>query len=140
MSRAHPESIRFLLDVTDYLGKGVTSSVEDPLQAFHHILSRYERYKSSVRRAEGIPDTQPDIVNDLSIKDPATFGRTVALQALTIKKAGESLVAKLESSQDSVNLIRSFRFLVNRAFNRILEGTCEQKPQRSQPRKVRRRD
>jgi hypothetical protein len=93
-----------------------------------------------VRRAEGIPDTQPDIVNDLSIKDPATFGRTVALQALTIKKAGESLVAKLESSQDSVNLIRSFRFLVNRAFNRILEGTCEQKPQRSQPRKVRRRD
>lgn len=140
MSRAHPESIRFLLDVTDYLGKGVTSSVEDPLQAFHHILSRYERYKSSVRRAEGIPDTQPDIVNNLSIKDPATFGRTVALQALTIKRAGESLAAKLESSQDSINLIRSFRFLVNRAFNRILEGTCEQKPQNSQPRKVRRRD
>lgn len=139
MSRAHPESIRFLLDITDYLGKGLASSMEDPLEAFHHILNRYEKYKTSVRRAEGIPDSKPPIVDALAIKDPDGFSRTVTMQALTLKKAGQALVAKLETSQDPENLIRSFRFLVNRALNRILESTCGQKPKAVPKKKGRRR-
>ncbi len=42
MSRAHPESIRFLLEVADYLDSSIEASEEDPLRAFHHILMRYE--------------------------------------------------------------------------------------------------
>jgi hypothetical protein len=138
MSRAHPESIRFLLDMTEYLGKSLNSSVEDPLEAFHHILTRYEKYKTAVRQAEGIPDPKPQIVDELSIKEPDAFARTVTMQALTLKRAGQSLVEKLSASQDPENLIRSFRFLVNRALNRILEGTCGQKPQQAPRRKSRR--
>ncbi len=125
MSRAHPESIRFLLDVTDYLGKSIESSSRDPLSAFHDILSRYEKYKSAVRRAEGIPDRKPPILKELSIKDPEAFAQMVRIQALALKRAGESLADRMHTTPDPENLIRSFRFLVNRAVNRILESTRE---------------
>lgn len=125
MSRAHPESIRFLLDVTDYLGRSLESSSADPLVAFHDILSRYERYKSAVRKAEGIPDRKPAILDELTIKAPEAFSQMVRAQALTIKRAGESLADRLDSTPDPENLIRSFRFLVNRSVNRILESTRE---------------
>lgn len=140
MSRAHPESIRFLLDITDYLGKSLTSSMEDPLEAFHHILTRYEKYKTAVRKAEGIPDSKPQIVDELSIKEPDAFARTVTMQAVTLKRAGQSLVEKLGVSRDPENLIRSFRFLVNRALNRILESTCGQKSQQAPKSKGRRHE
>jgi hypothetical protein len=127
MSRAHPESIRFLLDITDYLGKSLNSSERDPLVAFHHILTRYEKYKSAVRKAEGIPDHRPAILDELSISDPESFSRTVTAQALTLKRAGLSLAEKLRATNDPENLIRSFRFLVNRSLNRILESTVDSK-------------
>ena len=125
MSRAHPESIRFLLDVTDYLGKSLDSSSEDPLVAFHDILTRYESYKSAVRKAEGIPDRKPAILNELTIKAPEEFSQMVRAQALTIKRAGESLAERLETTSDPATLIRSFRFLINRSVSRILESTKE---------------
>ncbi|MBM3302451.1 MAG: hypothetical protein FJY85_21175, partial [Deltaproteobacteria bacterium] len=125
MSRAHPESIRFLLDITDYLAKGLNSSERDPLVAFHQILTRYERYKSAVRKAEGIPDHKPAILDELAIKDPEGFSRTVVAQALTLKRAGMALAEKLGESDDPENLIRSFRFLVNRSLNRILASTVD---------------
>lgn len=123
MSRAHPESIRFLLEVTDYLDRSIVASEEDPLRAFHHILTRYERYKSVVRKAEGLPDNSPAILNQLEIKDPAAFANIVERQAKAIMRAGESLARRLPKTNDPENLIRSFRFLVNRSVNRMLERT-----------------
>jgi len=125
MSRAHPESIRFLLDVTDYLGKSIDTSATDPLTAFHYILTRYEKYKSAVRRAEGIPDRKPPILKELSIKDPGAFVEMVRVQTLALKRAGESLADRMHSAPDPEHMIRSFRFLVNRVVNRILESTRE---------------
>ncbi|MBI5249757.1 MAG: hypothetical protein HY912_09695 [Desulfomonile tiedjei] len=127
MSRAHPESIRFLLEVSDYLDRSLTESEEDPLSSFHHILNRYEKYKSIVRKAEGLPDDDPAILHQLEIKDSATFYKMVDQQAKTIAKAGHSLAKKLNKTKDPENLIRSFRFLVNRAVNRILENTLKEK-------------
>lgn len=127
MSRAHPESIRFLLEVSDYMDRSLRESEEDPLTAFHHILNRYERYKSIVRKAEGLPDDEPAILHQLEIKDPAAFHRIVDQQAKTIARAGQSLAKRLSRIKDPENLIRSFRFLVNRAVSRILENTHKEK-------------
>lgn len=123
MSRAHPESIRFLLDVTDFLDRSLATSMEDPLRSFHHILMRYETYKSVVRRAEGLIDPKPPILNDLGIKDPQVFVNTVQAQITTLMRAGKSLAKRLRTAKDPENLIRSFRFLVNRSVNRMLEST-----------------
>ncbi len=123
MARAHPESIRFLLEVTDYLDKSLTSSEKDPLAAFHRILTRYEAYKSAVRRAEGLPDRKPAILNELQINDPKVFSRTVEHQAKTLIRAGYSLAKRMGRAEDPENLIRSFRFLVNRSVARILDST-----------------
>ncbi|MDQ7781298.1 MAG: hypothetical protein RDU20_00370 [Desulfomonilaceae bacterium] len=139
MSRAHPESIRFLLDVTDYLGKSMESSSTDPLLAFHDILTRYEKYKSAVRKAEGIPDTEPPILKELSIQSPDAFAQMVRIQALTLKRAGESLADRMHGAKDPENLIRSFRFLVNRVVSRILESTREGTSAKPVPRKTRRK-
>lgn len=139
MSRAHPESIRFLLDITDYLGSSLDSSTSDPLVAFHDILTRYEKYKSSVRKAEGIPDSKPTILNQLSIADPDAFSRSVFAHALTLKRAGQALAEKLSSADDPENLIRSFRFLVSRSMNRILESTLDIRTKKPRKAKVRRR-
>ncbi len=127
MSRAHPESVRFLLEVSDYMDRSLRESEEDPLTAFHHILNRYERYKSIVRKAEGLPDDEPAILHQLEIKDPAAFYRIVDQQAKTIARAAQSLAKKLNKIKDPENLIRSFRFLVNRAASRILENTHKEK-------------
>lgn len=127
MSRAHPESVRFLLEVSDYLDKSFSESEEDPLSSFHHILSRYERYKSVVRKAEGLPDDDPAILHQLEIRDAVVFYKMVDQQTKTIAKAGHSLARKLNKTKDPENLIRSFRFLVNRAVNRILENTLKEK-------------
>jgi hypothetical protein len=127
MSRAHPESIRFLLEVSDYMDRSLRESEEDPLSAFHHILNRYERYKSIVRKAEGLPDDEPAILHQLEIKDPVAFYRIVDQQTKTIARAGQSLAKKLSKIKDPENLIRSFRFLVNRAASRILENTHKEK-------------
>lgn len=132
MSRAHPESIRFLLDVTDFLDRSLATSMEDPLRSFHHILMRYETYKSVVRRAEGLVDRKPPILNDLEIKDPQVFVGTIQAQTTTLMRAGKSLAKRLATAKDPENLIRSFRFLVNRSVNRILEST-----QKTQAKRVR---
>lgn len=132
MSRAHPESIRFLLDVTDFLDRSLATSMEDPLRSFHHILMRYETYKSVVRRAEGLADRKPQILKELGIKDPQAFARTVEAQTTTLLRAGKSLAKRLNTTKDPENLIRSFRFLVNRSVNRILEST-----QKAQVKKIR---
>ncbi len=124
---AHPESIRFLLDVTDLLDRSVSTPNLDPLAAFHRILSRYEKYKSTVRKAEGLPDRQPSILAELEIKDPELFAELVKAHAQTILKAGYSLAKRIQNTSDSANLIRSFRFLVTRSINRILDGTCKPK-------------
>jgi hypothetical protein len=126
-SRAHPESVRFLLEVTDFLDRNLATSGKDPLQAFHLILSRYEKYKSTVRKAEGLPDRKPPILNDLEIDNPEVFSEAVQSQAATIIRAGNSLAGRINSTQDPANLIRSFRFLVNRSVNRILDSTYKQK-------------
>lgn len=132
MSRSHPESIRFLLDVTDYLSGGLATSLGDPLGAFHQILTRYESYKSVVRKAEGLPNPKPPSAKELMIKDPQAFSNVVEAQAMTLIRAGKSLASRLPESEDPENLIRSFRFLVNRSVNRILgdthsEGAVEEK-------------
>lgn len=127
MSRAHPESIRFLLEVSDYLDTRLTESDEDPLASFHFILMRYEQYKSIVRKAEGLPDSNAAILNQLQIKDPAAFYKMVDQQARTISRAGRSLASRMSRVEDPENLIRSFRFLVNRSVNRILENTHKSK-------------
>ena len=56
MSRSHPESIRFLLVVTGFLHRNAGSEEMDPLAAFHQILTRYETFKTLVRKAEGLPE------------------------------------------------------------------------------------
>ncbi len=127
MSKAHPESIRFLLEVTDYLDRSVNASEEDPLRSFHHILSRYEKYKSAVRKAEGLPDTAPAILGSLEISDPKEFSIIVDTQAKALMRAGRALAQRLQNTNDPENLIRSFRFLVNRSTNRILESTLKDK-------------
>jgi hypothetical protein len=132
MSRAHPESIRFLLDVTDFLDRSLATSMEDPLRSFHHILMRYETYKSVVRRAEGLVDRKPPILNDLEIKDTQVFVNTIQAQTTTLMRAGKSLAKRLATTKDPEHLIRSFRFLVNRSVNRILEST-----QKNQAKRVR---
>ena len=123
MSRAHPESIRFLLEVADFLDRSVSLSESDPLRAFHFILTRYEKYKSLVRKAEGLPDPRPTILDELDIMDPQAFSKIVESQAKTLVRAGNVLAKSLAQSDDPKNLIRSFRFLVNRSANRILEQT-----------------
>jgi hypothetical protein len=137
MSRAHPESVRFLLEVTRFLRGSVTSSREDPLGTFHQIVTLYERYKSVVRKAEGIKDTTPSVMRDLGIDSPDTFSRMVKAQAVTIATAGQSLASRIESTDDPGNLIRSFRFLVTRSVNRILRNTQKEKPSKPTDRKGR---
>ena len=126
MSRAHPESVRFLMEVTDYLDRKMSSSEDDPLIAFHQILTRYERYKSAVRKAEGLPDRSPPILRQLEIKDADAFSRLIERQATTIVKAGRSLAKRLGRSANPENVIRSFRFLVSRSVNRMLENTLKE--------------
>jgi hypothetical protein len=123
MSRAHPESIRFLLVVAGLLHMNATSGATDPLAAFHQILTRYESFKVTVRKAEGLPERGAASISDLAIDDPESFSKMVAAQALTLLNAGKSLAKKLDTTDDSRNLIRSFRFLVTRSANRILEHT-----------------
>ncbi|HMK36375.1 MAG TPA: hypothetical protein VK463_14975 [Desulfomonilaceae bacterium] len=130
MSRAHPESIRFLLEVTDYLDRSMVALETDPLRAFHHILARYERYKSVVRKAEGLRDTRPAILGQLAIKDPAAFASIVERQGTTIIRAGQALATRLAQTKDPENLIRSFRFLVNRSVNYMLERTYKEGAQK----------
>ncbi len=127
MSRAHPESIRFLLEVTDLLERSLGVTNRDPLGVFHRILTRYETFKSVVRKAEGLTDRRPPLLSDLEISDPQAFAKLVEAQALTLIKAGRSLARVMDKSRDPKNLIRSFRFLVNRSVNRILESTRKQK-------------
>ena len=122
MSRAHPESIRFLLVVTGFLHRNAGSDEKDPLVAFHQILTRYENFKTVVRKAEGLPD-RDNSADDLEIKDPEAFSKMVEAQALNLVKAGKSLAKQLDRTRDSRNLIRSFRFLVTRSVNRIFENT-----------------
>lgn len=123
MSRAHPESVRFLLEVTDLLDRGFGVNNKDPLGVFHQILTRYETFKSVVRRAEGFADRQPPLLSDLEIPDPQAFAKLVEAQALMLIRAGRSLAKSMDRARDPKNLIRSFRFLVNRSVNRILENT-----------------
>ncbi len=127
MSRAHPESIRFLLEVSRYLEGCVNSSKQDPLGTFHQILTRYESFKSTVRRAEGIPDREAAAKRGLEIRNPDAFSGLVKRQAATLAMAGLSLAQRIESAEDPENLIRSFRFLVTRSFNRILDNTQKSK-------------
>jgi len=123
MSRAHPESIRFLLVVTGFLHRNAGLEEKDPLAAFHQILTRYETFKTVVRKAEGLPDRGRFSGDDLEINDPAAFSKMVEAHALNLARAGKSLAKQLERSRDSRNLIRSFRFLVTRSVNRIFENT-----------------
>ncbi len=126
MSRAHPESVRFLMEVTDYLDRKLSSSEDDPLVAFHQILTRYEKYKSAVRKAEGLVDRTPPILRQLEIRDADSFSRLVERQATTIAKAGRSLARRLGRAGNPEDVIRSFRFLVSRSVNRILENTLKE--------------
>jgi hypothetical protein len=126
MSRAHPESVRFLMEVTDYLDRKLSSSEDDPLVAFHQILTRYEKYKSTVRSAEGLADRTPPILRQLEVRDADAFSRLVERQATTIAKAGRSLARRLGRSGNPEDVIRSFRFLVSRSVNRILESTLKE--------------
>ena len=125
--QAHPESIRFLLDVTDFLDRTVTTTNPDPLQAFHQILTRYEKYKSIVRKGERLPDRKPAILGELEIKDPAQFAQIVKTHCQVIAKAGFSCKSGLTTVRMPLNLIRSFRFLVNRSINRVPQATCKEK-------------
>ncbi len=127
-SKAHPESIRFLLAVSGLIHRTLTSLNEDPLDAFHQILTRYESFKSLVRKAEGLPDSASPRLQNLKIKDPEAFSRLVEMQAMTLLKAGKSLAQRMTATQDAKNLIRSFRFLVTRSVNRILTSTHEDIP------------
>jgi hypothetical protein len=135
MSKAHPESIRFLLEVTDYLDRSVAASEEDPLKAFHHILMRYEKYKSVVRKAEGLRDKPSAGLGELEIRDPEAFAKIVEHHAKTLIRAGRALSRRLPKTNDPENLIRSFRFLVNRSISRVLERThresVQKKPSKS---------
>jgi len=131
MARAHPESVRFLLEVTEFLERILVFPGEEPLRFFHQILTRYERYKSVVRKAEGLPDRRPAILGQLEIKDPDFFAKLVDAHAATLIKASHSLANGLKRVRDPENLIRSFRFLVTRSFNRILEKTHKEKAEAS---------
>jgi hypothetical protein len=74
----------------------------------------------------------------LEIDDPQAFAKLVEAQALTLIKAGRSLARVMDKTRDPKNLIRSFRFLVNRSINRILESTRKHKgnvPVKKDPRK-----
>ena len=126
MSRSHPESIRFLLVVTGFLHRSAGAEEMDALAAFHQILTRYETFKTLVRKAEGLPERRM-VSHDLEIDDPEAFSKVVEAQALNLLKAGQSLAKKLNSAKDSRNLIRSFRFLVTRSVNRIFESTHKKK-------------
>ncbi len=86
-------------------------------------MTRYESFKVIVRKAEGLPEPGAASISDLAIDDPESFSKMVAAQALTLLNAGKSLAKKLDTTDDSRNLIRSFRFLVTRSANRILEHT-----------------
>lgn len=133
LRRAHPESIRFLMEVTRLLMDGLDANRTDALGTFHEILSLYERYKSVVRKAEGLKDNEsPHALRGLQVTDPAAFAQVVALHAHTIAEAGKSLASRIATDPDPENLVRSFRFLVTRSFNRILEGTQDKKPVRKQ--------
>ncbi|MFC1833340.1 hypothetical protein ACFL2Q_01230 [Thermodesulfobacteriota bacterium] len=123
MSKAHPESIRFLLEVTDFLDRSLSSAEFDHLNAFHFILTRYELYKSVVRKAEGLPDRKPAILRDLQIRDPKEFSSIVENQVHTLVRAASMLAESIGTADDPENLIRSFRFLLNRSVSRILEQT-----------------
>ena len=127
MSRSHPESIRFLLVVTGFLHRNAGSDEMDALEAFHQILTRYETFKTLVRKAEGLPERRLVSQYDLEIDNPETFSKVVEAQALNLLKAGQSLAKKLDGAKDSRNLIRSFRFLVTRSVNRIFESTRKKK-------------
>jgi hypothetical protein len=116
MARAHPESVRFLLEVTEFLERILVSPGGDPL-------------RSVVRKAEGLPDRRPAILSELEIKDPDFFAKLVDAHASTLIKASHSLANGLKRVGDPENLIRSFRFLVTRSFNRILEKTHKEKKQ-----------
>ena len=123
MSHAHPESIRFLLVVAGFLHRNAGAEEKDPLAAFHQILTRYETFKTVVRKAEGLPDRGRFSGHDLEIKDPEAFSKMVEAHALNLLRAGKSLAKQLGRTRDSRNLIRSFRFLVTRSVNRIFEST-----------------
>jgi hypothetical protein len=114
------------MEVTDYLDRKLSSSEDDPLVAFHQILTRYEKYKSAVRKAEGLVDRTPPILRQLEIRDADSFSRLVERQATTIAKAGRSLARRLGRSGNPEDVIRSFRFLVSRSVNRILENTLKE--------------
>jgi hypothetical protein len=135
MSRAHPESIRFMLEITRFLKGSVNSLKADPLGIFHQIVSRYETYKSTVRKAEGIPDPAASGPNRFELKDPKGFSELVDAQAKTISAAARALATQIETAGDRENLIRSFRFLVTRSVNRILEKTEKQKAAKAQAKK-----
>lgn len=123
MSRAHPESVRFLLEIADFLDRNLDASEKDPLNAFHFILSRYEQYKVTVRQAEGLPAGTPPGLDEFWIEDPEAFAGIVESQAKTLIRAGHALAKRLNKTNDPQSLIRSFRFLVNRSVNRVLECT-----------------
>ena len=127
LSRSHPESVRFLLEVTEFLDTSLAHPQQDPLNGFHHIMTRYEHFKSVVRKAEGLPDREPEVLAELEISDPQGFAKLVEAQALTLIKAGRSLARQMDKADDPKDLIRSFRFLVNRSINRILESTRRSK-------------
>ncbi|MBI5568655.1 MAG: hypothetical protein HY914_01785 [Desulfomonile tiedjei] len=137
LSRSHPESVRFLLGVTEFLDTSLAHPQQDPLNGFHHIMTRYEHFKSVVRKAEGLPDRKPEVLAELEISDPQGFAKLVEAQALTLIKAGRALAKQMDQADDPKDLIRSFRFLVNRSVNRILESTRKSKNegQRSPTRK-----
>ncbi len=103
-SRAHPESIRFLLAVSGLIHRTLTSHNEDPLDTFHQILTRYESFKSVVRKAEGLPDSASPRLQNLKIKDLDAFSKLVEMQAMTLLKAGQSLAERMKASEDAKNL------------------------------------
>jgi hypothetical protein len=139
MSKAHPESVRFLLEVTQYIDQALGSAGKDPLLAFHKILTRYETYKSIVRKAEGLPDNDPKILGSLEIHDLKQFSELVEAQSMAIIKASYSLVKRIDSGGDTKNLIRSFRFLINRSVSQILDRTQSKKTVKPKPKKVKKK-
>jgi DNA-binding transcriptional regulator YiaG len=139
MSKAHPESVRFLLEVTQYIDQALSSAGKDPLLAFHKILTRYENYKSIVRKAEGLPDNDPKILGSLEIQDLKKFSELVEAQSMAIIKASYSLVKRIDAGGDTKNLIRSFRFLINRSVSQILDRTQAKKVVKPKSKKVKKK-
>lgn len=138
-SKAHPESVRFLLEVTKYIDQALSQAGKDPLLAFHKILSRYEKYKSTVRKAEGLPDNDPKILGSLEISDLKEFSQLVEAQSMAIIKASYSLTKRIGSGGDTKNLIRSFRFLVNRSVSQILDRTQVRKTVKAKSQKTKKK-